>query len=175
MHRLFSYGSLQQPAVQLSTFGRLLVGREDVLPGFELRMVQHGERQFANVIRSGNTHDAVPGTVFEISDAELARADEYEQADTYTRIAARGVHVPHLADQVREMTNPPEPKRFRGKRAPPPCGERRAALPSDVEEVHGGGTSKRDACVRHGKGLRDQVFQLSALSSSDERLCQLDG
>ncbi len=89
MHWLFSYGSLQQPAVQLSTFGRLLGGREDVLPGFELRMVQHGERQFANVIRSGNAHDTVPGMVFEISDAELAAADEYERADAYTRIAAR--------------------------------------------------------------------------------------
>jgi gamma-glutamylcyclotransferase (GGCT)/AIG2-like uncharacterized protein YtfP len=89
MHRLFSYGSLQQPAVQLAIFGRLLGGREDVLPGFEMRMVQHGERQFANVIRCGNAHDAVPGTVFEISDAELAVADEYERADAYTRIAAR--------------------------------------------------------------------------------------
>jgi len=57
----------------------------------------------------------------------------------------------HPRSVLRMKGNPPEPKRFRGKEAPPPCGERRAALPSGVEEVHGGGTSKRDAYVRHGK------------------------
>jgi len=30
---LFSYGTLQDPAVQLSTFGRELKGRADSLPG----------------------------------------------------------------------------------------------------------------------------------------------
>jgi len=85
--RLFSYGSLQQPAVQLSTFGRLLEGREDSLPGFVM-VVQHGERRLANVIRTGLAQRAVPGMVFEISNAELAAADEYERADAYTRIPA---------------------------------------------------------------------------------------
>jgi hypothetical protein len=33
---LLSYGTLQQPAVQLATFGRLLAGRPDALPGFAL-------------------------------------------------------------------------------------------------------------------------------------------
>ena len=83
--RLFSYGSLQQPAVQLSIFGRLLGGRGDELPGF-VKVVQHGERQLANVIRSNLAQRAVPGKVFEISAAELAAADEYERADAYTRI-----------------------------------------------------------------------------------------
>ena len=87
MQRLFSYGSLQQHAIQLSTFGRLLGGREDELPGFVM-VVQHGERRLANVIRSGLAQRAVPGMVFEISDAELAAADEYERADAYTRIPA---------------------------------------------------------------------------------------
>ena len=35
MPLLFSYGTLQQPAVQLSTFGRLLQGTPDELLGFE--------------------------------------------------------------------------------------------------------------------------------------------
>jgi len=87
--RLFSYGSLRQPVVQLSAFGRLLAGREDELPGFELQTVQHGERQFANVVRSSVAQRAVPGLVFEITPAELAAADEYERADAYTRITAR--------------------------------------------------------------------------------------
>ena len=53
--------------------------------------------------------------------------------------------------------------------------ERRAALPSGVEEVHGGGTSIRDESVCHAIVVFCQVFQLSALSSSDESLCQFAG
>jgi len=35
MALLFSYGTLQQEAVQMSTFGRLLDGQPDELVGFE--------------------------------------------------------------------------------------------------------------------------------------------
>ena len=89
MPRLFSYGSLREARVQLATFGRVLAGREDALPGFELCTVQRGERQLANVVRGMDTHSRVPGMVFEISDAELAAADEYERPDAYTRIPVR--------------------------------------------------------------------------------------
>ena len=40
MPQLFSYGTLQQEDVQLSTFGRLLQGRRDELPGFEPSLVR---------------------------------------------------------------------------------------------------------------------------------------
>jgi gamma-glutamylcyclotransferase (GGCT)/AIG2-like uncharacterized protein YtfP len=86
MPRLFSYGSLQQPAVQLATFGRLLAGCRDELPGFELQTVRHGDKQLANVIHSARADSRVAGTVFEVSDAELAAADAYERGDDYTRI-----------------------------------------------------------------------------------------
>jgi len=82
---VFSYGSLQKPAVQLATFGRLLAGNEDALVGFQLGMVQHGDKRHANVTRCA-AESRVGGMVFEISDAELATADEYERADAYTRI-----------------------------------------------------------------------------------------
>ena len=87
MPRLFSYGSLQQPAVQLATFGRSLPGQSDALPGFELLIVRRGEQQLANVISACAQADSrVAGMVFEISDAELHAADAYERADAYTRI-----------------------------------------------------------------------------------------
>src|SRR5689334_5312839 len=35
---LFAYGTLQQEAVQLATFGRRLEGVEDALPGYRLRI-----------------------------------------------------------------------------------------------------------------------------------------
>ena len=40
MPLLFSYGTLQQPNVQRSTFGRLLRGHADELPGFEPSLVE---------------------------------------------------------------------------------------------------------------------------------------
>jgi len=84
MPLLFSYGTLQQEDVQWSTFGRLLEGQRDELPGFELSESVTGH---ANVF-SGRADSRVAGTVFEITDAELAAADEYERRAKYSRIAA---------------------------------------------------------------------------------------
>jgi GNAT superfamily N-acetyltransferase len=86
MPLLFSYGTLQQEDVQWSTFGRLLEGQRDELPGFEPSV--SATQQHANVIFTGRADSRVAGTVFEITDAELAAADEYEQRAKYTRIAA---------------------------------------------------------------------------------------
>jgi hypothetical protein len=94
---LFSYGTLQQEEVQLATFGRLLEGRADALPGYATSLF---EIKDADVIAtSGKTHhfmarpsgkaaDEVPGVVFKITPAELAAADSYEVSD-YKRIAVR--------------------------------------------------------------------------------------
>lgn len=93
---LFSYGTLQQRDVQLATFGRELVGSADQLIGFHQTMV---EIQDAEVVKtSGKTHHPiitqtgrdehrVAGTVFEITEIELANADKYEVSD-YKRVAA---------------------------------------------------------------------------------------
>lgn len=86
MPRLFSYGSLQQTAVQLAAFGRLLPGQPDALGGFELQTLRRGAQQLANALRSPQARDPITGTVFEITDAELLAADAYERADVYVRI-----------------------------------------------------------------------------------------
>ena len=97
MPLLFSYGTLQQDEVQLSTFGRLLGGHQDALPGFEPSLVKiedaqlaaaAGRTHHANVTFSGRPGSRVTGMVFEITDAELAAADEYERVAHYTRIVA---------------------------------------------------------------------------------------
>ena len=82
MPLLFSYGTLQQEDVQLSTFGRRLQGRPDALPRFG----QDSVMQYTNVTFNGDERSRVPGMVFEVTDAELARADEYEEPALYTRI-----------------------------------------------------------------------------------------
>lgn len=95
MPKLFSYGTLQQENVQLATFGRRLAGQPDQLAGFVLTEIKIEDPE---VIRaSGKTHhpmlvfthraeDCVNGTVFEITEIELAQADKYE-VDDYTRMA----------------------------------------------------------------------------------------
>lgn len=96
MPLLFSYGTLQEGAVQLATFGRLLQGRRDELVGYEPSLVQIddpqvvsalGRTHHANVTFNGRRDSRVPGTVFVVSDAELAAADTFEQPYAYTRIA----------------------------------------------------------------------------------------
>ena len=82
---LFSYGTLQRDDVQPSTFGRLLQGQRDELPGFEL---DTSGRTHANVVRTDSSDSRVSGTVFEIAGAELAAADQYEHLAGYVRVAA---------------------------------------------------------------------------------------
>ena len=89
MPLVFSYGTLQQEDVQLSTFGRLLQGQTDEILGFEQSSVRSGKTHHANVTFNGRNDSRVSGTVFEITDAELAAADQYEQLAAYKRVAAR--------------------------------------------------------------------------------------
>jgi len=97
MPLLFSYGTLQQEAVQLSTFGRALRGEPDELVGFEQGLFRiddpgfvaaSGKAHHAIVRFNGRAESRVRGTVFEVSDDELASADRYEPAG-YVRVATR--------------------------------------------------------------------------------------
>jgi len=83
--------------VQLATFGRLLQGQKDELPGFELSFVRiadpqvtatTGKTHHANAMFNGKDDSRVSGTVFEITDAELDAADQYERLAAYERVAA---------------------------------------------------------------------------------------
>jgi len=91
---IFSYGTLQDRAVQLANFGRELTGTSDSLPGYSISLL--AIRDPGVVATSGKTHhtiaecsrnlaDEVPGMVFKITPDELAAADRYEVSD-YTRV-----------------------------------------------------------------------------------------
>ena len=95
MPLLFSYGTLQEEAVQLSTFGRRLVGQPDQLVGFEQSLLRIEDPEFVStsgkalhaIVRfNGRDDSRVTGTVFEVSDGELADADAYEP-DGYQRVS----------------------------------------------------------------------------------------
>jgi hypothetical protein len=94
---LFSYGTLRQPNVQRATFGRLLEGRPDALPGFALSpmpiadaevIATSGAAVHTIARASGDPADLVPGVVFALTPAELDAADGYE-VDGYARILVR--------------------------------------------------------------------------------------
>ena len=97
MPSLFSYGTLQQEDVQLATFGRRLDGKRDELVKYEPSWVRIedpqvigrlGRTHHANVTLNGRDDSRVPGTVFEITEAELAGVDRYEVAFLYSRVTA---------------------------------------------------------------------------------------
>ncbi len=97
MPLLFSYGTLQEEKVQISTFGRRLNGHKDALPGFEQTLVKIedpqvatvlGQTHHANARYNGNEASRVPGMVFEVTEAELAAVDEYEVVFFYERVVA---------------------------------------------------------------------------------------
>jgi gamma-glutamylcyclotransferase (GGCT)/AIG2-like uncharacterized protein YtfP len=65
--------------------------------GFEQALVEihdphvlavSGKRHHPNVVFTGRDTDRVTGTVFEITDVELASADHYERLGGYKRIPA---------------------------------------------------------------------------------------
>ncbi len=93
---LFSYGTLQQRDVQLATFGRELQGIADQLLGFHRSMVKiedqevvktSGKSHHPIVKQTGIAEDRVAGTVYEVTNDELAHADKYEVSD-YKRVSA---------------------------------------------------------------------------------------
>ena len=94
---LFSYGTLQDKAVQLSNFGRELAGNADRMLGYGQSWVEisdpqvlatSGKTHHPIVRPSGNPEDSVSGMVFQITAEELAAADAYEVSD-YKRVSVR--------------------------------------------------------------------------------------
>jgi gamma-glutamylcyclotransferase (GGCT)/AIG2-like uncharacterized protein YtfP len=94
---LFSYGTLQLESVQLQSFGRLLDGLDDAMPGYKQSFIEitdpevirkSGERFHPIVVSTGDPSDEVTGKVFQITASELAAADEYEVSD-YKRVSVQ--------------------------------------------------------------------------------------
>jgi hypothetical protein len=96
VEKLFSYGTLQLPKVQESLFGRLLAGTKEELPGYKVEKLKirdqvviekSGTDMHPILVHTGELADVVAGMVFEITQAELEKADEYEVED-YQRNSA---------------------------------------------------------------------------------------
>ncbi len=95
--RLFSYGTLQQEAVQRANFGRTLQGRPDAVTGYRLSTVkitdpkvvaESGLEVHKILVPSDDPEETVQGTVFALTPQELRAADEYE-TDAYKRVSVK--------------------------------------------------------------------------------------
>ena|SRR5688572_23026634 len=94
-HLLFSYGTLQDEAVQLNIFKRTLNGRKDAIKGYRMSRVAIRDYEvvaisglsYHLILIPGRPDDLIDGMVFEITDEELLRADDYESED-YKRVLA---------------------------------------------------------------------------------------
>lgn len=97
MPRLFSYGTLRQPEVQLATYARLLDGKPDVLTRYRLGPLAISDPEVVRLSGkavhtiacfTGDSADRIAGILFEISEEELAASDAYE-VDAYARAEVR--------------------------------------------------------------------------------------
>ena len=98
MPLIFSHGSLQQPDVQVSIYGRALrVEPDELLDCIRTRVevppwhkaAATGTTHYANVEFAAGSGGRVAGMVFEVTDAELLLTDAYEQDAEYVRILVR--------------------------------------------------------------------------------------
>ncbi|HOO78720.1 MAG TPA: gamma-glutamylcyclotransferase [bacterium] len=94
--KLFSYGTLRQENVQIGTFGRKLKGSRDTLAGYVLARIRIEDSDVVGrsgtdvhpIIKyTGKRGDRVEGIIFEITEEELEKADEYE-VEAYSRVKA---------------------------------------------------------------------------------------
>lgn len=91
---LFSYGTLRQPEVQRTVFGRALHSEPDALRGYGLTMLAitdpaviaaSGSASHPIIRHTGDPADELPGAALAVTAAELAAADSYEVSD-YRRV-----------------------------------------------------------------------------------------
>ena len=89
MEKRFSYGTLQQPDVQMATFGRVFAGVADTLLGYRVTTVKiadaqaialSGKEYHPMLVYTGYPSDKISGMVFELTSEELLQADAYEDA-----------------------------------------------------------------------------------------------
>ncbi|MDE2638020.1 MAG: gamma-glutamylcyclotransferase [Chloroflexota bacterium] len=87
MEKLFTYGTLRDPATQQKLLGRTLgEGAPDALRGYRLAKLT-GIHDVYSILQP-HAGATVEGTLFEVTTEELAHLDAYE-GDAYMRVSVR--------------------------------------------------------------------------------------
>ena len=80
--KIFIYGTLADPEVQQRVWGRTTDGLSDMLKGYKRSQIEIEGEVYPLIISDPNSR--VSGSVIEITEHELRKADEYE-TDAYRR------------------------------------------------------------------------------------------
>ena len=83
MEKVFSYGTLQDPAILKALIGREVQGYSDELPGFKLGSIRLNDGEFL-IVEPDHQAPNITGTVLAVTKAELIKFDVYE-TDAYQR------------------------------------------------------------------------------------------
>jgi gamma-glutamylcyclotransferase (GGCT)/AIG2-like uncharacterized protein YtfP len=82
-HFLFVYGTLLDPHIQMTVFGRVIEGTRDRLLGYKVIKKKFLSGIYPAVLKSNSS--IAEGMVLTLSENELYRGDQYE-GDEYTRV-----------------------------------------------------------------------------------------
>lgn len=91
---LFSYGTLQTKKTQVELFGRIIEGATDKLRGYKTVTIEITDQAFLSkgegkyqqtLIHTKDENDLIKGTVLELTNEEILKADKYEP-ENYKRI-----------------------------------------------------------------------------------------
>lgn len=86
MKRVFTYGTLQNPKVQIELFGRLLNGSQDRLNGFKKENILINRQSYPILMPVKNVAQSIiDGVCYELTHEDIYNCDAYEGLD-YKRI-----------------------------------------------------------------------------------------
>lgn len=92
MEKLFSYGTLRSKEIQRQVFNRILTGTVDQLLDHKLKSLQieeeFGMADYVVVVPSTDSSDTIHGVVFDVSNADLVKADIFE-SNAYKRVQVK--------------------------------------------------------------------------------------
>lgn len=86
MKRVFTYGTLQKPEVQIELFGRLLKGSQDKLNGFKKEKILIKRQSYPILTPTQNLSKSyIDGVCYELTETDIQNCDAYEGME-YKRI-----------------------------------------------------------------------------------------
>jgi gamma-glutamylcyclotransferase (GGCT)/AIG2-like uncharacterized protein YtfP len=85
MEKIFTYGTLQDPQIQIQLTGHTLDGTPDTLQGYKMAKLK-GIHATYNILQP-QSRATVDGVVYDVTADELKKIDDYE-GDAYMRVSA---------------------------------------------------------------------------------------
>jgi gamma-glutamylcyclotransferase (GGCT)/AIG2-like uncharacterized protein YtfP len=88
MEQIFSYGTLRSKEIQMKVFNKILTGTPDQIIGYKIKDLQieeeFGMEDYFVATPSENPSDTIDGIVFNVTSADLTKADLFE-SNAYKR------------------------------------------------------------------------------------------